>query len=265
MHLIDLVTSSPVLFYDFFPEFDRIVGGQFRNICHVEIEDYHASTNTSNVASTGYAAINCLYNSSVTDSATQINYGGTGVLLGLLPTILSILGSNTWETALLSTQRPVLSFLLALGAPVVTPARLFDFTDPRAFLELKGEKTFNLRQPKNKYFGLLLLVIEYALALAAIVNVTSIALDLSIKAASIGIAPISQRFHWLLWTYIAAVIHIFGHVPSVFTCHQLPPIRPSNFDELELNFGFAVKLVSRITNCPNTISGPFCYRRLFRF
>ena len=144
MRLVDLVLSSPVLFYEIFPEFNRIVGEEFRDICHAEITKYHASTNTPDIDSSGYAAINCLYNNNVTDSATLINYAGTGVLLGLLPTTLSIFGSNTWETALLSTRRPVLSFLLALGAPVVTPARLFDSMDPREFLKLGKEPHFSL-------------------------------------------------------------------------------------------------------------------------
>jgi hypothetical protein len=77
------------------------------------------------------------------------------------------------------------------------------------------------------------LVIEYALALAAIANVTLIALQLAMMAVSIGVAPVSQRFHWLLWTYIAAAIHLFGlwafWVRFSYTIDEADPDRPKTF------------------------------------
>jgi hypothetical protein len=208
MHLINLVPSAPVLFYDFFPQFGHILGEIFTTGCHSQIQAYHASTNISNLEITGWAVIDCLYN--VSDAGRQITYAGTGVLLGLLPTILSIFGSNTWETALLSTKRPFLSFLLALGAPVVTPTRLFDSTDAREFLSVPSAERLKLPLPTTLFSQRLLCVIEYALALAAIANVTSIAVQLAVMAVTLSVSPISQRYHWILWTYIAAAIHSFG-------------------------------------------------------
>ena len=76
--------------------------------------------------------INCLVQN--LDGSSSLFLAVTGVVLGLAPTILSILGSNTVETALLSSKRPLLGFLLSLAAPVITPIRAFEQIDPCDFL-----------------------------------------------------------------------------------------------------------------------------------
>lgn len=62
-----------------------------------------------------------------------MNYQAASVIMGLTPTLLASLGPSVAEASLLSTHRPLLSllsFLISLGAPVVYPMRVFDFTDP---------------------------------------------------------------------------------------------------------------------------------------
>ena len=123
----------------------------------------------------------------------------TGVLLGLLPSILSILGSSPVELGLLSTSRPILSLLLALAAPVINPLRLFDYTDPKNMLaELKmGVKMTT----HGTVTSLLVVILQVALALAAVANVTLVSYDLYNKAFSVVLAC-RYRYHIFLWNLV---------------------------------------------------------------
>ncbi|KAL2131282.1 hypothetical protein VTI74DRAFT_5313 [Chaetomium olivicolor] len=62
------------------------------------------------------------------------NMGAGGVLLGLLPTILSLAGPGTAETGLLAQRRPFLASLIALGSPAVSPHRMFMSSNPAELL-----------------------------------------------------------------------------------------------------------------------------------
>ena len=59
-------------------------------------------------------------------AAYLANYQPAAVIMGLTPTILVSLGPSIAETSLLSAHRPLLSFLISLGAPAVYPTRVFD-------------------------------------------------------------------------------------------------------------------------------------------
>lgn len=61
-----------------------------------------------------------------TPEFVKANTGSAGVLLGLTPTLLSLLGPTTAQTAALSIERPFLSSLITIGAPAVSPVQLFD-------------------------------------------------------------------------------------------------------------------------------------------
>ena len=52
------------------------------------------------------------------------------IVLGLTPTILAYLGPTVGELALLSSRRPVLATLLALGAPAIFAIRPFELYKP---------------------------------------------------------------------------------------------------------------------------------------
>lgn len=123
---------SPSLFRDYFPKFYAYIGPTFESKCQGQIEAYHESASQMALLGSCHNVINCLVDS--LNNIGQLTFAITAVILGLAPTILSILGSNTIETALLSSKRPLLGFLLSLAAPVITPIRAFEQIDPRTFL-----------------------------------------------------------------------------------------------------------------------------------
>ena len=124
--------------------------------------------------------------------------------------VLSILGSYTSETALLSSKRPLLGFLLSLGAPVITPLRAFEQTDPRDFLLVPASERW--QQPRLKPAAEKVLCFsEYAVALAAIANVSHATFQLAFMSTAVSLSC-SLRWEFLFWYYLAAGIHAFGQI-----------------------------------------------------
>ena len=56
-----------------------------------------------------------------TPEVFKANMAAASVLLGLLPTILSLAGSSTLEVGLIALQRPFLASLLGTASPAVYP------------------------------------------------------------------------------------------------------------------------------------------------
>jgi len=201
-----LSLSSPSLFQRYFRQFYSYFGANFESHCQQQIQIYHNSTSQTAINDSCYNVINCLVQS--LDARGQLLLAVTTVSLGLAPTILSILGSNTVETALLISKRPLLGFLLSLGAPVITPIRAFEQVDPRNFLLIPALERWSppLLKPLTER---LVCLIEYTLVLAALTNVTYIALELAFMSFPIS-TECNQRWEYLLWVYIASLPHIFG-------------------------------------------------------
>ena len=136
----------------------------------------------------------------------KANMASAAVILGILPGTLSLAGSNTAETGLLSLRRPLLAFLLGAGAPAVSPMRTFNYGDP---LELLHRRAGSLKAPRmHGVSGVLILVLEYGFALAAVGNLVVLSYQLCVRT----ICAFAQDTAYLpaLWAFLAAAIHISG-------------------------------------------------------
>ena len=195
-----------MLYRDFYPKWKHYYTTQSHGNCSAEFDLYQNQTlptRQHNAACIDMAL--CLMQNSVKNIQSQT--ASTGVLLGLLPSILSILGSNPVELGLLSTRRPVLSLLLALAAPVVNPIRLFDYVNPKDMLtKLKQEVN---KTKRKKMISALIVFCQFVLAIAAVANITMVAADLYSKAYSIIIAC-SGRYLIFLWNVLAALLWLAG-------------------------------------------------------
>lgn len=103
------------------------------------------------------------------------------VLLGVMPTILSLLGPGTDETAtfLLIGRRPLLFLLLSLGTSSVYFERAFKYPDPSQIL---ADHPLRLQQtPRGGAIRAVIIAGEYLLALAAVTNIIVICKDIGIK------------------------------------------------------------------------------------
>ena len=137
-------------------------------------------------------------------AAYLANYQAAAVIMGLTPTILASMGPSVAETSLLSAHRPLLSFLISLGAPAVYPTRVFEFTDPYSVLR---HKEHVLRLPLlGPRTAIICSVLEYLFALAAVASIISTSAQLGAK--TILVWACTNQAMPLVWTFLSATIHI---------------------------------------------------------
>ncbi|KAB8226089.1 hypothetical protein BDV33DRAFT_186886 [Aspergillus novoparasiticus] len=164
----------------------------------------------------------------------KANMANAGVILGLLPTMLSMLGSNTVDTAILArvAGRPFLSLCLALGSPAVIPDRPFEYSN-------------------------------YIVALGAVANIATVCYQLGIQCICNYATEVTAQP--LIWAFIIGLIHIGGTIalslryrvirspvgephiapPSLFRRYLIREITPSLYstpppdvDEIEESYLF---------------------------
>ena len=129
--------------------------------------------------------------------------------LGIMPTILTFLGSSTTETALLSRRRPLLSFLIACGSPAVNPLPTFIYQDPVVGLKAREGRLLPRFFPGLSTFQAIIIVLaEYVLILAAIANV--IASNYFMGIWTINTVACPNNFLPILWVGLTVLIHLFG-------------------------------------------------------
>ena len=182
--------------------------------------------------------ITCILNN-VTE-AGKANMAAAGVLLGLSPTFLALLGSSTIETAAISVvaHRPLLTLCLALGSPVVSPLRLFNTPDIKAMLRKSTAKTdeqihFHEFQRGT---GLAVAAIEYLLALAAIANVANVSYQLGIQTISSTFSE--TTYTPLLWAFAPGVVHLGGTLSLHLRIRVVAPVHEPDVARTRPSAGF---------------------------
>ena len=142
-----------------------------------------------------------------TPEVVKADMAAASVLLGLLPTILSLAGSTTVEVGLVALRRPLLALLLGTASPAVNPLRTFEYGTPAKIMsreECSAEPltiTVYLRQ--------LMSGMQYVLAFAAIFNVAMVIYSLSIRTYSISYQYVPSV---LIWMCLAIFVHVLGAV-----------------------------------------------------
>ncbi|KAL2195123.1 hypothetical protein P885DRAFT_40913 [Corynascus similis CBS 632.67] len=143
------------------------------------------------------------------------NMGAAGVLLGLLPTILSLAGPDTAETGLLAQRRPFLAFLIALGSPAVSPHRMFMSNDPVEVLLSKKKhgirSLIDIRNLGSKQ-KLGILAAEYLLAAAAVVDIVHNSWQLGVQ--TLCSFSTETTYHPLVWALTAVVANLASAVAT---------------------------------------------------
>ena len=178
-------------------------------VCRPELIDYYQGNQTACKSPCACAADCILENITGT---MQSNLASAQVLLGLTPAIMVYFGPTIAEVSVLSTQKPLLSILLALGSPAVSLGRIFGAVDIREPLSRPIPRLFTSFSKRLSRHNLLLQnsieTLSYVGALAAIANnaYNSIYLDyrtISGWRCSIFLMP-------LIWSLLAAIVHLWG-------------------------------------------------------
>lgn len=176
----------PRKFGSFFPQFAPYLSRILRDNCTDEHQAYltqpdpWANYHANNVVS-------CLLDHF--DESGKAQLAVSSVLLGLLPTILGMVGSSTSEIGLLALRRPVLAFLLSFGSPVVSHIRSFEYRDPIEVLQPKEGSI-----PKDVVRHRRILLLEYVVTLVAIGNMVHVIYQL----CWYSVCAFSASTPWLL-------------------------------------------------------------------
>jgi hypothetical protein len=116
--------------------------------CNASLRDYQGSfispsysAEARYLTSICYVHEACILNHITSD--WQANLNSAGVILGIMPTLLSGIGPSIAETSLLSAHRPFLSLLISMGAPAIWPTRIFKYNNP--IHVLGGQDKLNLK------------------------------------------------------------------------------------------------------------------------
>ncbi|EUC46108.1 hypothetical protein COCMIDRAFT_36196 [Bipolaris oryzae ATCC 44560] len=145
--------------------------------------------------------VSCMLNH--IDESGKAQMAAASVLLGILPTILGMVGSNITEVGLLALRQPILAILLSLGAPVVSPIRSFDYRSPVDILKTIPDAIQAFTKCQQQIY-----LVKYMIAVAAIGNVVHVIWQLCVYSVCV----FSGSTWWLpaLWAGVSVIPHLLG-------------------------------------------------------
>lgn len=202
-----VLASRPTHFQKWYPQFETRFDGILHTNCSEEFDRYMTETPQPGCS-------NCLAGAVVTCILEAFDENGkamlatAGVLLGLLPTTLSLVGSSNIETGVLALRRPFLAFLLALGSPAVSPIRTFDYRSPRELLQ-RSPDNYHVKMVRlSGTMRRVTLSLEYLFTIVAIVNLAHVTWELSLRTVT-AVAAVTDYLP-ILWVATSIIIHMLG-------------------------------------------------------
>ena len=212
--ILGIVSLSAALqtkhYVEWFPSYGYIFDEVARDECVLEHTDYLTGMKdgvpfTGRPTTLANRVVSCVLKR-VTENV-KANTAAAAVLLGLLPTVLGLAGSSTAEMGILAHHRPLLAFILALGSPVVSPTRAFEFQNPKKLLEADEDELMPLPKLRGRW-AVVVSALQYVVAAAAAGNIIHIGLELGIKAVC-SFAP-DTVYLPLLWSLTAVLLNALG-------------------------------------------------------
>lgn len=203
-----LITISPVQahlkgstrFTEFFPLLRPQLTNISTNTCASSLAFYHK--NQDRLACDAHT--NCILSNMV--QLDQIDMTNAGILLGLLPIFVATFGPTIAEIALLSSRRPLLSFLLSVGVPAIFIIRPMAYADPLELLTpTRGD--FTIPRFTNKRLALLFSGAEYLVVSLAILNILWVSYELQLRTV---LTWKCLPFMPVVWVLLPCIIHLLA-------------------------------------------------------
>ncbi|KAH7142796.1 hypothetical protein B0J13DRAFT_50892 [Dactylonectria estremocensis] len=144
-----------------------------------------------------------------TSEYLKVSMTSAQVLLGVMPTIVALLGPSRDEIAMLANvgRRPLLALGLAFGSPSAYFSRAFEYSEPAKILS-HAENRHKQWRPKHALTQALVSSVEYLVTAAAVVNV----LNNTLQVDRWAINSLSSDTDFLptVWVGLGACLHIFS-------------------------------------------------------
>lgn len=194
-------------FQSWYPKHSKKLINFTHTTCNASYADYLTEYNSprqdvSYLLDTCYSLESCILRSVSSD--WQANYNSANIILGLMPTLLSSIGPSFAEISLLSSHRPLLSFLISMGASAIWPNRIFEYIHPTEALS-QGRRS--LRTSKmHPWPAAMLSLGQYIVAVGAMVNVMTT--SIGVGRNSILAFGCTTTFAPLLWSTLPSAIHL---------------------------------------------------------
>ncbi len=150
--------------------------------------------------------VQCILNN--IDEYIKVAMSASQVLLGVTPTILSIMGASVEESALLYVvgRSPFLAWLLALGSPSVYFNRAFEYRNPYEIL--RGHDEMLSVGRLGMVWSRVWVLVQYTLALCSVANILFQTWDLGIQTFC-TVWP-NNFMGPPMWIHIRVVLHILS-------------------------------------------------------
>jgi hypothetical protein len=163
-----------------------------------------------------------------TPETQKANMAGAGVLLGLLPSLLSQLSPSLRELTALFDQRPILAILTTAMNPGVFLNRLFARRDSSEDAYLRGKLKDATTTPEHDLIWrpsfkgqVILSIVEYSVALLGCANVYQLAMMLATRVVISWSCP--NPFWFLGWTMSILFVMLMEVIVSKLTTRRRNP------------------------------------------
>jgi hypothetical protein len=206
------VTAASDSFRLWYPQYSAIFQQILETNCSSEYSAYLSGNVSIDVegqigdgtSTPGEGVVQCVLAS--TSEFIKANMQSAGVLLGIMPFALSVLGSSSEESALLFViaKRPVLTLLLLAGSPVVVALRPFEFKDPVGILRGREGRFHSVKLGPRW----VVLMAEYIVALAALANAVHVTYQLGVGVVTMILPDVN--YLPALWAATGILVHIIG-------------------------------------------------------
>ena len=215
--LINGLVARPHKFNKWFPEFGGRIDAISAGVCQVNLQAYlgnHTARESlaDDVIEYCFNQNDCILDNLV--ESIKSDMGTAQALLGLLPVILSDFGPTIAEISVMSTQRPLLTLMLAFGAPAVYLTRLLRYDNPLEVLRTNSPKSKFLPLALQKRHAVVISITEYLIAAAAIANVFHCTITLGLWTSSV--IGCETFIFPVLWVLIALAVQIPASVALRF-------------------------------------------------
>lgn len=164
------------------------------------------SINATKLLSICYRHEACIFDQIPTNHL--LNYQSALVILGLVPTLMSYIGPSIAEISLLYAHRPILSALLSLGTPTISP-RLFESNNPNNPKNPNHTPLTTLDglipRQRRRWVAAAVSTSEYLLATGAAANAIFTALGMGRK--TILAWGCTTQFMPLVWALLPSILY----------------------------------------------------------
>lgn len=212
-----LAATSTKQFKHWYPQYKHIWSNITKTYCAEEYNKY--TTGFKNHSEIDWMAGGGIYTAltqpvieCILENTSEFLKGsttGAQILLGVMPTIVALLGPSHDEIAMLSNvgRRPLLAAGLALASPSAYFSRAFEYSDPTKILNHDKNRLPQWR-PSSPLAKTLVSALEYMLTAAACCNVVIN----TVQVSSWTVSSFASDFDFLpnLWLALGLGIHIFS-------------------------------------------------------